>query len=200
MGRVLARPRSESPILDDSFAYKRQLRRDLGAVRNKSLTGDDERACLRFERFVFWSAFVIRKLAEAKKLSDEFEDERFVVRRHPTTDPDGYQDHMNAHRIESHYDLEKRESRTVDPLWIASQLVHSFSFIPEIDDDGRPAGLYFNSDRSRRTSLFHLPWAEFERLILFVCSDDIVAMRFNRITGDLRKWKEPPPEVMQERP
>jgi hypothetical protein len=179
-------------LLDESFAYKGQLRHELGAVRNRSLTDEDERPWLRFERFVFWSAFVIRKLAEAKKLSDEFEDERFKVSRHPATDPDRYQDHMNAHRIESHYDLEKRETRTVDPLWIANQLVHSFSFIPRIDDDGRPAGLYFNSGRSRRTSLFHIPWVEFERLILLVCGDDIVAMRFNRITGGLRKWREPP--------
>jgi hypothetical protein len=167
-------------------------------VRSRSLTDDDERAWLRFERFVFWSAFVIRKLAEAKKLSDEFEAERFTVRRHPAVDPDGYQDHMNAQRIESHYDLEKSESKTVDPRWIASQLVHSFSFIPQIDDGGHPAGLYFNSDRSRRTSLFHVPWAEFERLILLACGDDIVAMRFNRTTGELRKWREPPSEVMQE--
>jgi hypothetical protein len=184
-------------MLDDSFPYKRQLRRDLGAVRNTGLI-DDDRAWLRFERFVFWSAFVIRKLSEAKKLSDEFEGERFKITRHPATDLDGFQDHMNAHRVESHYDFAKSEVRTVAPLWIASQLVHSFSFLPEIDDAGRPAGLYFNSDRSRKTSLFHLPWGEFERLILLTCDDDIVAMRFNRITGELRKWRDPPDEIMEE--
>lgn len=178
-------------MLDDSYPYKRQLRRELGAVRNKSL-GEDERAWLRFERFVFWSAFVIRKLAEAKKLSDEFEGERFRVGRYPATEPGGLQDFMNAHRIESHYDLRKAQARTVAPLWIASQLVHSFSFMPEVDDDGRPQGLYFNSDRSRRSSLFYIAWEEFERLILLVCADGVVAMRFDRMSGELQKWRDPP--------
>jgi hypothetical protein len=178
-------------VLDESFPYKRQLRQELGAVRNKDL-GGDERAWVRFERFVFWSSFVIRKLAEAKKLSDEFEGERFNLQRYPATDPERVQDFMNAHRIDDHYDLERPETRTVDPLWIANQIVHSFAFMPQVLGDGRPAGLYFNSDRSRRLSLFFISWEEFERLIILVSEDNVVSMSFNRLTGELKKWREPP--------
>jgi hypothetical protein len=58
--------------------------------------------------------------------------------------------------------------------------------MPEAED-GPPLGFYFNSDRSRLNSLFHIEWAEFERLIYAVAEDDVVSMRFNRLTGEV--WK-----------
>ena len=172
-------------MLDESFPYKRQMRRELGAVRNKPIA-EDETAWVRLERFVFWSAFVIRKLSEAKKLSDEFEAERFQIRRFPRIDPDDLQDFMNADKIDRFYDLGRPESRTVDPLWIVNQLIHSFVYMPEAED-GPPLGFYFNSDNSRSESLFHITWGEFVRLIEAVVDDGVVSMRFNRLTGEM--WK-----------
>lgn len=174
-------------MLDESGPYKRQIRRELGAVRRLEIV-DNEKAWVRLERFVFWSAFVIRKLAEAKKLSDEFEAERFQVTVFSRIDPDDLdlQDFMDADKIDRFYDLGHPTSRTVAPLWITSQLIHSFVYMPEVED-GPPLGLYFNSDRSRRHSLFHIEWAEFERLIRAVADDDVVSMHFNRLTGEV--WK-----------
>ena len=152
---------------------------------------EDEKAWVRLERFVFWSAFVIRKLAEAKKLSDEFEAERFRVTVFPRIDPDDPQDFMNADKIDRFYDLGHPTSRAVAPLWITSQLIHSFVYMPEAED-GPPLGLYFNSDRSRRDSLFHIEWAEFERLIRAVADDGVVTMHFNRLTGEVLKSRGHP--------
>jgi hypothetical protein len=152
---------------------------------------DDEKAWVRLERFVFWSAFVIRKLAEARKLSDEFEAERFRVTVFSRIDPDDLQDFMNADKIDRFYDLGQPKSRTVAPLWITSQFIHSFVYMPEAED-GPPLGLYFNSDRSRRHSLFHIEWAEFEKLIRAVVDDGVVSMYFNRLTGEVWKSRSGP--------
>lgn len=186
-------------MLDESFPYKEELRRELDAVNGKVLTEDDG-AWIAWERFVFWSAFVLRKLAEAKKLSDEFEAERFKVVRYPTKGEDLLQDFMNAHKLETHYDLSAPENRTVDPIWIGSQLVHSFTFIPQIDDAGQASGLYFNSDRSRKESVFFIEWDEFARMLESLANDDVVSMRYNRLTGDLKKWREPPDGVTNSAP
>jgi hypothetical protein len=180
-------------MLDESFPYKRQMRRELGAIRNKPIA-EDETAWVRLERFVFWSAFVIRKFSEAKKLSDEFEAERFQVRRFPKTDPNDLQDFMNADKIDRFYSLGRPESRTVDPLWIVNQLIHSFVYMPEAED-GPPLGLYFNSDNSRHESLFHIAWEEFVRLIQGVVDDGVVSTGFNRLTGELWKSREIPDDA-----
>jgi hypothetical protein len=173
-------------MLHESWPYKEQLRRDLAAIGGEPLR-DDEEAWVRMERFVFWSAFVIRKLSEAKKLSDELEAEQIQVSRFPRSDLDGPHDFMNAHKIERFYDLDSGISQTAAPLWLSNQLIHSFVFIPETDDDGRLTGLYFNSDLSREDSLFYIAWSEFKRMIMAVAGDDVVSMGFDRRTGELSK-------------
>ena len=170
-------------MLDESFPYKQQMRRELASVRRKSIA-EDEKAWVRLERFVFWSTFVTRRLAEAKKLSDEFEAERFQVRRFPRIDPDDLQDFLNADQIDRFYNLGRPESRTVDPLWIVNQLIHSFVYMPEAED-GPPLGFYFNSDKRRHDSLFHIDWEEFERMIRAVVEDGVVSSGFNRLTGEV---------------
>lgn len=159
-------------------------------MRRKPIA-EDEKAWVRLERFVFWSCFVIRKLAEAMKLSDEFEAERFQILRFPRIDPEQPQDFMNAHRLERFYAFDRPEKRTVAPLWICSQLIHSFVYMPEAED-GPPLGFYFNSDNSRRDSLFHIEWEEFERLVRAVVDDGVVSMGFNRLTGEVWKSREIP--------
>lgn len=180
-------------MIDESWPYKNQLATDLAVVQGEAI-GDDQAAWVRLERFVFWAAFVTRKLNEAEKLSDELVAERFSVLRFAQIAEDDLQDHMNADKIERFYALDRPESQTVDPLWIANQLIHSFVFIPEVEvEGGPPVGFLFNSDRSRTDSLFHIDWSEFERLVRVVSIDDVVDWSWNRLTGENVKSRGYPP-------
>jgi len=180
-------------MIDESWPYKDQLAADFESIREEPI-GDDQDAWVRLERFVFWTAFVTRKLYEADKLSDEFVAERFVIKRYPRNAEDRLQDHMNADKIERFYDLDHPESRTVGPLWISSQLIHSFVFMPEVDEEGGPpVGFLFNSDRSRHESLFHIDWLHFERLVHVLSTDDVVDWKWNRLTGESVKSRGYPP-------
>jgi hypothetical protein len=178
-------------VLNESFPYKDALRSELEVVRAKGLSGNDDLEWIRFERFVFWAAFVTRKLAEANKLSDEFEAERFQIARFPRVDQTRLQDFLNWDTIEKFYDLSQSTQRSIDTLWLCSQLVHSFVFLPEVDDDGTPTALYFNSDRSRSEWLFRIGWREFGRMIELVATDDILWMSYDRISGQLSKSRQP---------
>ncbi len=180
-------------MIDESWPYKHQLAADLEAVRDAPI-GDDQAAWVRLERFIFWAAFVTRKLHEAEKLSDELLAERFHVLRFARKAEDELQGHWNADKIERFYALDRPESRTVSPLWIASQLIHSFVFIPEVDEKGGPPiGFWFNSDNSRHDSLFHIDWSDFEQMVRVVSTDDVVDWKWNRLTGESVKSRGYPP-------
>jgi hypothetical protein len=180
-------------VIDESWPYKEQLAADLEVVRDESI-GDNQAAWVRLERFVFWAAFVTRKLYEAEKLSDELLAERLKVVRFARIAEDELQDHMNADKIDRFYALDRSESRTVDPLWIASQLIHSFVFMPEVNQEGGPPiGFLFNSDKSRHHSLFHIDWPEFERLVCVVSTDEVIRWSWNRLTGESVKSRGYPP-------
>jgi hypothetical protein len=180
-------------VLHESFPYMDELRSELDEVRagEGDLVGDDEREWVRLERFVFWAAFVIRKLAEANKLSDELEGKRFEIERFPRIDRSRLQDFLNWDTIEKFYDLSLSTKQEQDVLWLCNQLIHSFFFLPEIDDDRALTALYFNSDRSRREWLFRIDWQEFTRLVELVAEDDILSISYDRRSGSLRKSREP---------
>lgn len=63
-----------------------------------------------------------------------------------------YYNWLKQEKIDRFYSFGRPEPRTVDPLWIVSQLIHSFVYMSEAED-GPPLGLYFNSDNSRHESL-----------------------------------------------
>lgn len=178
-------------MLYDSFSYKEELASELQTVtrRLENARGEDEEAAgLRLERFVFWTAFITRKMSEAQKLSDELESTDFQVSRYPRIDPKRLQDFMNWHRVEQFYDLNTFEDKRVSLLWICDQLTHSFVFFPELDEDSAsPIAIFFNSDRSRTDSLFRIEWQEFVRLVKLVASDDVVSMSYDRRSSLLKK-------------
>lgn len=178
-------------MLNESFLYKDELKAGLAEVGARDLAGGDEHEWVRLERYVFWAAFVIRKLAEANKLSDEFEEERFEVERFPRIDQSRLQDFLNWDTIEKFYDLSGSTKQEQAGLWLCNQFIHSFVFLPEVDDAQALTALYFNSDHSRSEWLFRIDWQEFRRLVELVASDDIRAMSYDRISGRLSKSREP---------
>jgi hypothetical protein len=185
-------------LIDESYVYKRELATDLSDIEHQKLRSeneaDNQQAYVKFERFVFWVAFSIRKLIESKKLSDEVESTAFKLISYPRLENDYPQDFMNWEKIDRHYCFDSPEDRMMPLRKVCDQLSHSFVFMPEVDEDsGDVAGLIFNSDRSRHEALFRMSWDEFRRLIRLVVEDDVVSMSYDRRTGVLRKSRVLPP-------
>lgn len=150
-------------------------------------------ALLEVERFVFWVAVSIRKLIESKKLSDDFEQLEFTVRRHPARAALSEQDWLNAHHFDRHYDLGRYEVETMRPLKLCNQLVHSFAFVPVTNEEGRTLeAILFNSDRTRSRGLYDVEWSEFDRMVMEAIDDDINYLQFDRRTQQLTKRRRSP--------
>ena len=86
------------------------------------------------EADLFLAAYAMRKLIEAKKVSDETELLRIAARAHPLVK--GPVDHRNWHKIDELFDLQRSRAVEVGLLAFCNQVIHSFTFIAATDEDG----------------------------------------------------------------
>lgn len=174
----------------DAHEHKRDLARTLRRLDRTLSTGrlePGDETLVVIERAVFWIAFVLRKLADSHKLSDEVESpwEIGLHQKLPAAPP---VDYLNCHRVDELYDLEKSISCRMGLRRLCGLLVHSFVFLPLMTEDNtRLLGTFFNSDRTKDRSLYFLAWDEVREIVETVRSDDIVFMSLDRTTGRLVK-------------
>lgn len=144
---------------------------------------------LRVEKFFFISAFTIRKLNEANKLSDELISKDFDCARYRRIKDDVIIDFMNCHHIEKFYDLRNGEKSSLKLKDICNYLIHSFVFSYRICVDDRLCGVFVNSGWMKDRFLYYIKLNTFIMLINDVVTDDIVIMSYNRSRGKLKKSK-----------
>ncbi|MFN0019641.1 MAG: hypothetical protein ACKVP0_15385 [Pirellulaceae bacterium] len=63
---------------------------------------------------------------------------------------------MNWNRIDELYHLDSPNAENRDVLFLCHQVVHSYVFMPLLDDRQRLVGILFASDRQRHVSLLQL--------------------------------------------
>lgn len=174
----------------ESWPHKEDLRRGLRRAEARITGVSEERleaAILAFEKFVSWAAFVMRKLADSNKLSDEMEASLWEVERYPRFESRPFIDYLNSHRLDDNYDLGRGTPDRLRPRQICGMLLHSLVFIPASDEDGRSLiGFFFNSDRTA-DRVFMITWEEFRALIHALVADDVVGASYNRVTGEMVK-------------
>ncbi len=154
----------------ESDIWKVELARDLQAVRQQiapaNLAAAYDQALVAIEKFAFTSAFIIRKLLEAHKLSDEILSTHLPVRRFPRIDREIVINFLNWHRFEDFYNLDSPEEIVLSPHTLCNLLIHSFVFCPEVDEfTGELGGIFFNSDRTRDKFLY---WVSINKLFAFI--------------------------------
>jgi len=173
----------------ESSVWKEDLQRELNNFLANIKRFNDEYFNLRVEKFFFISAFIIRKLNEANKLSDELVSKDFDCTRYRRIKDDNIIDFMNCHHIEKFYDLRNGEKSSLKLKYICNYFIHSFVFLCSIGDDDRLCGVFVNSDRTENKFLYYIELNTFIMLINDVINDDIVSVSYNRIAGKLKKSK-----------
>ena len=175
----------------DAYEHKRNIARTLRRLDRRLSSGrlePGDEALVVIEQAVFWIAFVLRKLADSHKLSDEVEIRNWELGTHQKLPAAPPVDYLNCHRVDELYDLERSISCRMALRRICDLLVHSFVFLPLMtEDNSRLLGIYFNSDRTKDRSLYFLAWDEVREIVETVRSDDIVYMSLDRTTGRLVK-------------
>jgi hypothetical protein len=139
---------------------------------------------MQMEKAVFLSAFIIRKLIDSNRLSEEVEKSKTPVQIHPLTDPDAAPDSMNWEKIDDFYDLDHAEMRSVPLRELINWLIHSFTLLIDVRSAHAggliPTGFWCNSDRTRRRELVRVGWTDYQELLRRVIQDDVVEWSFER--------------------
>jgi hypothetical protein len=174
----------------ESSVWREELQKELNDFYNFLVNieaSEAEYFNLRVEKFFFVSAFIIRKLAEANKLSDELISKDFSCIKYGRIKDDSIIDFLNCHHIERFYNLEKKEKYLLNLRDICNYFIHSFVFSTVHDANKKLCGVLVNSDRIKDKFLLYIELSTFIELINNVINDDIVSMNYNRVPGKLKK-------------
>jgi hypothetical protein len=97
--------------------------------------------------------YAVRKLIEAKKLSDSTANQCIALGRYPLRSGKRVT-HMNWHRTHQLYDLSAPRDESRDLLYACNQFIHSYVFVLGLADKARFDHVLFASDRERHKGLF----------------------------------------------
>lgn len=164
----------------ESWPWKRELlKRAASLDSRKRQRRWSDASCARVEQDIFLSAYVIRKLLDAKKISDEVESLCLRALTHqPLSRP---VDIMNWDKIDRLYDLSHCAKASVSLREFCNQIVHSFVFLPCFDgDSGGLSGIFVSSDREKERRLLHFNLCEIVSVFRRVAEDDLVALHMTR--------------------
>ena len=161
----------------DSWPWKKDLlQRAKRLERRRSQKRWLESSSFRTEQDVFFSAFGIRKLIEADKLSDEMESIAFSVASYRAK---GKAVHLrNWDRIEELYDLDMPElEQRLSLKDFCDQIIHSFVFVLFFHETGGLGGFLFASDRAKQKRIYLLEIGSLITALTRIGQDDVVSSR-----------------------
>ena len=163
----------------DSWPWKLELaRRTMALERRTHQRRWSERSFAALEFDVFVMAYAMRKLAEAHKVSDEVLSSSLQVQIHASTGRSV--DLMNWHKLDELYDMDLPSSGRLSVVEFCNQLIHSFVFVPVMNDHRGLSGLFFSSDRDKGSRLYYAGVEAVVGLASHVVEDDIVSVRMVR--------------------
>ncbi|MBW0369540.1 hypothetical protein [Ensifer adhaerens] len=170
----------------ESQPWKEGLLADADNIEN--LRFDDALAEVRFEKSIFLTGFVCRKLLEAKKLTDRAASYDVKCTKYAPLDGGRIPDLLNWHRLGEFYDFATPRKATVKLTFFANQLVHSFIFAPTMneEDETRIFGFYVASDNDRAKFLYQYEITEIIKMMRLIGNDSVVCSKFVR--SDKREW------------
>jgi hypothetical protein len=142
-------------MISDSTYWKRTLSRHAEMLNTKLRQRRwREESFLAVEQGVMLSCYIVRKLAEAKKIADAKFQTPLKLRAFPATG--ATVDLLNRHKLEELYELGTGRNMTKPLSYVANQLIHSFVFVPVFEKPGYLHGIAFNSDHSKKTEVYML--------------------------------------------
>ena len=139
------------PWKDDLLANARLLKK-AGARRRTARRSFD------IERAIFLSAYIMRKLWEARKLSTAWEMRKIPCILHPPKSR--VPDCLNWHRIDELYKLEIEKMEALTALDFCHRTIHSYIFIIVEGPRKSISGIFFTSDHSKLRGLWFVSLAD----------------------------------------
>jgi hypothetical protein len=132
------------------------------------------------ERFVFLTAYMMRKLREAIALSEEVMDSKLRVSEFACTEPPPHRTWFRVSEdgetwrqpLEAHYDLDAPHSGTLPFERLCDRLIHHFAFEVRVRPGTEDLEILFNSD-STSNRLFGIRFDDYVAMVEDVAYDEI---------------------------
>jgi hypothetical protein len=170
----------------ESLFWKEEIARIRRRLENKRRQAKwADRWLARLEKDVMLSFFMIRKLIEAKKLSQGLLDSRTPVLTYAPTGKLVH--HFNWHRLSELYQLTKAKREDVTLEFLCNQIIRSYVFAP-LFTGRKCTALLFCSDWQRNRRLYRLSMSRLTSLLHKVASDSPAGLqaRFDKSVQDYR--------------
>ena len=130
------------------------------------------------EEKVFLSAYIIRKLFEAKKLSYYLTNASIKIIKYENKKP---VDLMNWHRLDDLYNLEKPKNSIIEIRYLVNFIIHSFVFFPcRHGKAPKLDGFFVTSDRFKNKYIIYVNIFNFIGLLEIIANDEKVAFHIKR--------------------
>lgn len=154
---------------------------------------EDEYATFHIERDVMASAYSVRKLLEAHKLSDSLAQSVVPVEAYPLIGR--VPDYMNWHRLDEFYDFSRGQTCRLTITQLCNQFIHSFVWMIESEEpqtDGEVAtpgllGCLVASDMKRDRCVYRVGVDSLIDLFRSVGTEEVVASTMTRDASG--KWQ-----------
>lgn len=151
-----------------------------------------ERSLAKLEKEVFIEFYSIRKLLEAKKLSEGLTKAQIPIEAFRYTGTAQITIYNWNRKVFDAYDFKKALKEKVTVKFLCDQVIHSYIYKEVFDDKGEIFGFLLSSDWERSKKLYHLPIAKLIKLFANVGRDYPIHHKatFNPQKGDyiIRNW------------
>lgn len=140
------------PWKNELLANARLLKRYAESKRRS------ERRSFGIERTIFLSAYIMRKLWEAGKLSSSWEKRKVACILHPPKSR--IPDRLSWHRIDEHYNLDVSNLDSLTAIEFCHRLIHSYVFMEVEGPNKQIIGVFFASDQTKRRGLWFVKFID----------------------------------------
>lgn len=160
-------------MIQDSVPWKDELLRVAARLeRKRTQKRWTERSGYLVERDLMVSAYAIRKLIEASKVSDALSGRSFIAEEYALLGL--VPDFFSRFSFWELYDLESPRRASLSLREVCNQLIHSWMWAISATEQNEFDGVYVSSDRSRASRLYKFELAELINTIRDIGREDIV--------------------------
>jgi hypothetical protein len=172
-------------MISESRYWKRPLLAMAKRLRQLRQPGFwSDRQLVQIEKDVFIGFYSIRKLFEAPtKITDATKRVSVSLTWHANRGtPVPWQ---TSDRIHDYYELEAAKDEVRPIVYVANLIIHSFIFMPALNDKGGLKNIFFTSDRDKDSKLYLIQTDELVRVFELVGNDSPRQVRVHKdsVTG-----------------
>lgn len=162
-------PMIEAKMIWESSYWKEPLLESASRLQKLNKSNEvNESEFVQIEKDVFIGFYAIRKLMDTAKISDSTKSHDVSLKCLPNLKP---VDYMNWHKIGELYDLSGKNCETKNLRFLCNLIVHSYIFMPELNDEGNLVSFYVTSDKDRNKKLYSVSIEEVITIFKLVGND-----------------------------